>query len=266
MKMRTLAAIAAIALTAALAPATPASAAAATITVTGTINCLNGHEVVGVWIESSAGGSIWADFTKVPGHPEAAVISKKVSIQGSSSEVSLAIGCGGTPKKWWSSNSTKPLKVKAGTVVLNARCTEKAGSGQRCVLPPKGNSVSSTNPWAAYKGWCTYGAAVKWREKVAYYPRFEGDAGKWAASASAHKWTVTSIPSPRSLVVFPGAANHVGYVDAVAIVKGVVKVTITDMNRGSDPDHDFKTTGFNKFTTGTCSADPSWRYILIPLS
>ena len=97
-------------------------------------------------------------------------------------------------------------------------------------------------------------------------PVFEGDAGSWVASAKAHKWTVTSIPSARSLVVFPGAPGHVGYVDAVKIVKGVVKVTITDMNRGPDPDHDGKTTGFNKFTTATYSADSNWKYILIPLS
>lgn len=242
----------------------PAAAAASSITVQGTVRCQNGKAVTGVWVESSTGGSRWATW-KAMGSAANATYKATVSVTSTPTTIRLHVGCGGTAQSWWSTNLTPTIKITR-SVVLNTFCREAAGKAQRCVWPTKG-STRSTNP--GYAGYCTWGAAEKFRQYTGYYPAVSGDAAKWAASNGG--FTVTSVPMAKSIVIFPATSTnsfgHVAWVDSVAVgTGGKVTLNITEMNYGPNFNPSTgKTDNFNKYTTRTLEHTSSLRYLVAPL-
>lgn len=211
--------------------ASPASAAT-TRTLSGTVACLNGHDVMGIWVHSSGGGSGWAPFWKTTGG-SAAFFRTTVTTSSSETNVRLSVGCGGTSGAWWSDNQTPYQKV-AGSRIMNVRCSEEAGSGQRCSWPRVG-SKQSTN--SAYRGYCTWGAKEQWATRTGSYPVITGNAHEWNTSARANGWLVSTVPHRRSIVVFEpyvagaGSLGHVAYVeDVYPKGNGVFEIYVKEMN------------------------------------
>lgn len=110
----------------------PASAAT-TRTIRGTVACENGNKVVGIWVQSSAGGSKWSDtLTLRPGASWVADYSVALATPTTSTDVELHIGCGGDQTTWWSTNLPQsPFKV-TGNGEISALCKEAQGRGRRC--------------------------------------------------------------------------------------------------------------------------------------
>ncbi len=216
--------------------AAPAHAATSR-TVSGTVTCANGRTVVGVWVESTAGGSGWANFNRFAGKSSAAFFTKTITTSSSTTSVKLHVGCGGSSRAWWSNNRTSYLSVTKSRVV-NARCWEASGTGNRCKFPPKGRTTTrNLAPW----GQCTYGALNRWRQAVGYYPLTSGNAADWDNSMASYGWFVSSVPHLRAFVIFErgvyGASSrygHVGYVTGVRYVgSGQFDVTYVEMNYGA---------------------------------
>ncbi|MFN8017317.1 MAG: hypothetical protein U0P45_04245 [Acidimicrobiales bacterium] len=119
------------------------SSASATVTIkiSGTVRCKGGHEAVGVWVTSSAGGKGFANFKKAINTPQygksMGYYWKSLTISGSSTSISLHVGCGyksGTTS-WWSDNYSPSITINSSRP-LNTSCTESAGAGaNRCGTP-----------------------------------------------------------------------------------------------------------------------------------
>jgi hypothetical protein len=75
---------------------TPDTAWAAT-TVRGTVTCLSGDAVQGVWVSANSGGSGWASWTPYAGDPSKATWSRSLPNGG---DYYIAVGCGGSPSSW----------------------------------------------------------------------------------------------------------------------------------------------------------------------
>ena len=76
----------------------PASAAT---TIHGTVQCVTGARMVGVWVSANSGGSGWASWT--PRSTSVANYSYTLPYGGT---YHLNVGCGGSSGAWASSNST----------------------------------------------------------------------------------------------------------------------------------------------------------------
>lgn len=237
----------AIAFTVALAqPAT----AATTYSIRGTVVCPSGLPVVGVWMQSSGGGSGFASWTRYPGRSHVARYSRTFSTNLSSG-IYLNVGCGGSTSAWSTSNRTPSKTVSSGRILfMNARCNT---STRTCAFPPLENNTPaapSTNPFYDSTrsdprrdgtGWCTYRAAAFWQTMTGRYPNWRGDAGYWDNNAAATGWRVEGVPFPDSIAVWqPGTASsfgHVGYVADVRVSSGRLEMKIYDRNwdgRGGD--------------------------------
>jgi surface antigen len=216
-------------------------ASAASVTVKGTVRCANGHDVVGVWVQSSGGGSKWATI------PVRSATTESYSATLSTvlpTNVQLHVGCGGSPNAWWSNNRTYNTRLfSATTYTRSATCNEAAGTGTRCSwIPPDPNPF----PW----GWCTWGAADYWGRGTGAHPNWRGNAKDWGVNARNAHWQWTSTPRARSiLVIQPGGwpltnapEGHVAWVRSVNknSAGAIVSLTITDMNGPN---------GFGKFAT-----------------
>jgi surface antigen len=191
--------------------------------------------VVGVWVQSSGGGSKWASFSRVAGAPHKANYSATLST-AVPTNVQLHVGCGyksGSTVDWWSNNRTNNTRI-GGSVTRNAVCAEAAGTGTRCDWIPAG-----TNPYPS--GQCTWGMADKWGKQTGAYPNWAlADAKYWGGNAKVKGWTVSSVPRVRSIVVIqPGAwplssasEGHVAWVTGLNknTAGQVVSLNIVDMN------------------------------------
>ena len=133
-------------------------AQAGTITLTGVVACEGSHEVVGLWVYSSAGGSKWATLSSI-----SARWIKKYSVSvPSSTNVRLDVGCGGTSSSWWSTNRTD-LKAIPSSHQLSATCQEASGApARRCSV--WGATVFVGMPFAGV--WNRYGLANPSTHKV----------------------------------------------------------------------------------------------------
>jgi len=113
-----------------------ASASATTyrsIQVAGAVRCNNGAQnVVGVWVNSSLGGSKWA--TWIPSSYTGAanpyaVYTAELKVPWSSStkstNIQIRVGCGGNASTWGSTNRT-PAKPVSGSTLLSATCANPA--------------------------------------------------------------------------------------------------------------------------------------------
>lgn len=106
----------------------PTTAEAATVTLRGRVACEGSHEVVGLWVYSSAGGSRFATLTDTSARW---VKNYSVSIPAKTN-IRLDVGCGGTASSWWSNNRTD-LRYVANGGKLSAACKEASGSpARRC--------------------------------------------------------------------------------------------------------------------------------------
>jgi len=210
-----------------------ASASAAAITISGTVRCPSGAAVVGIWVQSSGGGSRFASRWGYPGNAAVAGYSASVN----SGAVELHVGCGGSPSNWASDQWTPRLTASASRN-LNATCSGAAGTFGRiaCSLPARPNlTAPSINTFA--EGNCTWYAADKWRRATGKYPSWSGDAKYWNERAAAQHWTVTGAPAPRSVVVFePGVQGaskiygHVAWVNSISYRSDGWYVNVTEMN------------------------------------
>ena len=208
-----------------------AANAAGSITVRGTVSCDGGKKVVGVWVNSSSGGSRFATWTAFPGRPDVATYSKALSTT-LPTKLRIDVGCGGTASQWGSNNKSATITMSSGASrSINAWC----GAGT-CRFGNRENNTPaapSNNP-AAGKCWCTWRAADFWKSMTGRYPNWGGDAHKWDDNAAATGWSTSSFARPRSLFVSPPtstvAAGHVGYVSEVRIVSGKVQIRISDRN------------------------------------
>lgn len=201
--------------------------------MSGTVVCPSGAPVVGVWVQSTGGGSKFAARAPSKGGTTMSIYSARVN----SGAVELHVGCGGTPAKWASDQWTPRITVSRSRSV-NAICKGRAGTFRRisCSLPARPKiAAPPTNGFA--KGNCTQYAADKWRAATGRFPSWRGDALAWNENAAAHRWTVVTKPAARSVVVFePGVQRsspkygHVAWVESVARRSGAWYVTITEMN------------------------------------
>lgn len=217
---------------------TPSVAAAATTrTISGVVTCYNGRAVVGIWVESTGGGSGWANTTtQFAGQANSAYFTRTITTSASSTSVRLDIGCGGTTVSWWSNNRTPFITVQ-GNRVLNAECKEAAGTGTRCSWPPKGATVTSIAgvPW----GECTWGALQEWKKATGYFPATAGNAHNWDNYMPSRGWRISRVPAVRSFVIFEASSSHptyghVGWVTGVRHVgSGQFDVTMIEMNYGA---------------------------------
>lgn len=212
---------------------TDVASAASSLPVRGVVSCPGGKAVVGIWANSSGGGSSFiADYDRFPGQSHVAVFHGTLSTNLPTT-LRLDVGCGGTKEKWGSNNKTPSLAVPAGASsrTINAWC-EVDGT---CAWAHKENNdpkAPKTNPFGTC--WCTYRAAEIWEQWVGRYPNWGGDAALWDTNAANAGWDVKDTPRPRALFVSQGTANnpagHVGGVDDVRIKDGKVQIKIRDRN------------------------------------
>jgi surface antigen len=226
---------------------TPARAASP-ITVSGTVQCLNGKAVDGVWVASTGGGSRFAAKTYLPGTYSQMQYSASVL----SGNIQVRVGCGGsTPTANWGTANNSPWRVLGGSRTLNAFCN---GSGA-CSWPAIGNKTTRN---LGVPGNCTWEALAKWYAYEGYYPLWSGNAYLWSTTAAQNHWTVTSVPMSQSIVVFPisnvSPVGHVAWVNSVTVSGGNVLLSITEMNLRQ----------LYVIDTRTVTANSALRYIVAP--
>lgn len=173
-------------LAATLALVGPVSAQATAVTVKGTVWCKTG-DVVGVWVQSTGGGSKFASRWALPGNARVSGYQATVN----SGQVELHVGCGGSPSRWASDQYTTRATVGANRI-LNAYCTGAAGTFRQvtCSFPPRPN-LTPVPSWWYPAGQCTYWAANQWKAATGKLPSWKGNAKDWDDNAAAQKWRVT---------------------------------------------------------------------------
>src|SRR5436309_2526630 len=101
----------------------PSSArASTTITVRGAVSCAS-HALMGVWVQSSGGGSRFASWNASPGDSWDGVYWTTITASDPTTTISLHVGCGGSSGNWGSDNWT-PGQTITGDTDLMATCNE----------------------------------------------------------------------------------------------------------------------------------------------
>lgn len=233
-----------IAGTVVLAPS--ASAAPTVLPVSGVVKCVDGQQVVGVYVESSNGGRNFAGFTRFPTDQSAAIYSISLPSNSGKTDISLNVGCGlkpGTTNQWATSNRTptKTVHLRATEPIwMNADC--RVGGTTRCDWPNQpglwANAQAGANPAPGSPPgtsghWCTWGAANRWREMTDVWPTWGGDAVVWGPNASAQGYTVwTDLPRLGAIVTVPSSdsAGHVGQVRGIRFSGDQIIMSWWDVN------------------------------------
>jgi len=235
---------------------TPLAASAATkMLIRGTVACSAGQPAVGVWIESSAGGSEWADdqswqFTTSQPNRSYRYFEETVTSPSSKSKISLHVGCGGTPSRWSKDLWSEGFPVGSTGRVINVACdyAKRSRTVGACKQAPKG-SDAGVNPYASTSKYCTGGAVYRWYKATGYWPLVNrsksysepkdgtspGDA-KWIDdNAASRGFRVSKIPHIRSMVVFNNRSKwgHVGWVTRIYRSSGRVYFDYIDRNGGN---------------------------------
>jgi hypothetical protein len=205
--------------------------ASTTITVDGAVSC-SYHNLVGVWVQSSGGGSGFAGWDKGSNGDADGVFSTTITTTLPTT-LSLHVGCGNTRSDWWSDNWTPGISV-TGSAVLQAACDEgtsqpPAGANTRCSFGTTRSETAAIN-WAESKihenvdsGLCftfvttAYGAANvtlgKFYSGVAVGPdTYPQDA--WGHFTQGIVGLAPSTPPPGALVFFNQTGPHDGYSQA----------------------------------------------------
>lgn len=239
---------------------TATTASAATFNVSGVVTCENGGDVQGIWVESLAGGSVWADWWAMPGRTTSAYFAKNITFAPAASTISLHIGCGRNANGSWVSTNLTPQITLNRSLILNSSCSNPrlGGRGLFCSYAPTG-VVAATN--SRQWGYCTYGAWELWRANTGYLPNIIGNAIDMPSFARSNGYRTSAVPQPRSLIVFKwaGTLGHVGWVNSVSLANGRVTIAYTDMNGGSGATaaNGWKASGFGVFANRTTVWDPS---------
>ena len=170
-----------------LAPAAQASV----ITISGNITCANGQPVVGVWIQSSKGGSKFAPWTKTG----TSTAFYKTSISTAlPTNVSLHVGCGKTPQQWGSSNfSPVIVDITGSTTFSVTNCVNGQCSPHLAYIAAQWALAHLTGPgaWHALSSDKAYDAAayISWSgwclDFVATAYRTEGQEANPLAHSTA---------------------------------------------------------------------------------
>jgi len=99
-KKRVLGLLAAVLLTAGLATAVDAAPAFASTYVSGSVSCVSGNNIVGVFVNANSGGGGWAQgFTS----DTSSSVQWHYTLPNNGSYY-LAVGCGGSPANWATTN------------------------------------------------------------------------------------------------------------------------------------------------------------------
>jgi hypothetical protein len=208
--------------------------AASKVGIRGTVACPSGKVVVGVWVESSGGGSGFAAWSAYPGARTIARFSRTFTTN-LATNVHLNVGCGGKPSKWGSSSRTPKVVVSSASVLhYNVECG-RVGS---CALFRNDDNVPaspSKNP-TSDRTQCTHRASDFFNVMTGRHRNFYGDAHYWDTAAASVGWTVRSWPRPDSIAVWqPGQAGasglgHVAYVADTRVESGKLQMKIYDRN------------------------------------
>lgn len=123
--------------------------ASTAITVQGAVSCTH-QQLIGVWVQSSGGGSEFASWSKGSNGGLDGVFKATITTSLPTT-LSLHVGCGGSSSSWWSDNWT-PGKSVGGSAVLEALCNEGTtkpapGANTRCAFTPTGGE-SNAVAWA----------------------------------------------------------------------------------------------------------------------
>lgn len=240
-------------LAAGLGAAVPVGATTA-YTIRGTVACPTSQRVVGLWIQSSAGGSRFASgWRRFPSHPHVANYSQVITTTLPTT-VALHVGCGGDAANWGSNNKSPGLSIASGSSrAVNTFC----GGDGKCSWARNVGSPTppSTNPlYPKYQYECTWYAAERWKSATGKYPNwYLGHAHTWNDAAGDLGWRIGKVPRPRSIAVWEpqhsGTAHgHVGWVDQVRINSDAsVDMLISD--RGWDP-YDIRRDVWVRFKSG----------------
>lgn len=111
-----------------LAAAMPAQAAGRT--VSGSVTCVTGRAVEGVFVHANSGGGGWATLSAPSG--SSSYVSWSYSIPNSGSYY-VNVGCGGTPSNWASSNYSNNYSGNSSGLVCYDTSYEVPASMQyRC--------------------------------------------------------------------------------------------------------------------------------------
>lgn len=127
---------------------------------------------------------------------------------------------------------------------------------------PTGRAVGATTSWdQGDSGQCTWWADYEFHAYSGLWPDFtgpnNGNAEYWAANAQAKGWTVSSVPQPWSVAVFPAGTDGAGSDGHVAWVTAVSNGTITVSEENF-------TYGAGHTDVRTLVPSSSVRYILAP--
>ncbi len=232
----------------------PSASATVSVTISGVVHC-NSGAVVGVWVQSTGGGSKFANWQHMITSASDSTYSAAVSTN-LPSNVQLHVGCGGSPASWGSSNNS-PYRSVAGSSTINAFCS---GTGS-CSYAAKGHT---TNHNLGIHLQCTEGAYNNWHAYTGYWPLWSGNAAQWSTTAAQNGYTVTSVPMAKSIVVFPATATnyagHVGWVNSISQNSaGAITLNVNEENydgtAGSPTGH---------IRNANYPANPSYRYIVAP--
>ena len=235
----------------------PASAAG-TVTVRGTVVCNSGRPVVGVWVNSSGGGSGLSKFTPMPGKSNVAWYTRTLSFSTAATALELRVGCGGSASSW-TSKSIAASRTVATNFIHNTWCNDPTSG------TAYGNCYTGTLPNGRSYNWfdggqCTWGAAEIWNRATGKYPSWSGDARNWAINARAQGFLISTVPHARSLIVVPpyvgtsSSLGHVAWVTDVWVSSGTLWMRIREMNR----------TGLWQWSTRDVPYDSRYRWIVAP--
>jgi surface antigen len=231
-----------------------AASAASSVTISGVVHCNTGA-VVGVWVQSSGGGSKFASWKRLASSASDSTYSANVSTN-LPSNIQLHVGCGGSTSAWGSSNNS-PYRPVNGSSTINAFCT---GQGS-CSFATKGATTSRN---LGYHLQCTEGALNNWHAYTGYWPSWSGNAAQWSTTAAQNGYTVTTVPMAKSIVVFPGTASnpagHVAWVNSLTQNSaGAMTLNVNEENYDGTASHP---TGHIR--NSSYPASSSYRYIVVP--
>lgn len=207
-----------------------AAMASTTTTVQGAVSC-DHHQLVGVWVQSSGGGSRFAGWDSTSTGHDDGVFSTTITTTLPTT-LSLHVGCGGTQGDWWSDNWTPGTSVN-GSAVLEAACHEgtsqpPAGANTRCSFGPTRSETAAIS-WAESKNHENYDAELCLTFVTKVYSTANVALGDliavpvnentypqqvWGHFSQGIVGLAPSVPPPGALVFFNQTGAHDGYSQA----------------------------------------------------
>jgi LasA protease len=186
-------------------PAPAPASVTSTFTLSGTVTCARYGGVVGIWMKSSAGGSRWASFTPIP-QTQSATYSAPVTFSGTSTAITLDVGCGGSSSRW---------KATVSTPANGLSLTSDTIKDVVCSPPSTGRSTS-----------------CQWQNPVVRLSLPFGVGESWKASGT-HDWNGVPMPGvittsqKRSSIDFHGGRTSTGASTTTvrAAADGIVHIT-----------------------------------------